>query len=568
MEMKLTLLAMAGLALAMAMPAMAVSLNDVPKYIADARKAIEKDNKSDARTNLDLAEAELDDVKDAAMKAEYAAQIKSLRDTIDGAANAAETERLVKQVEAQMTDLKGAIGDKIRFDDYAKDLFEMIDRPATRKAIGDEKYAQVKKQVATFRKVSDKQHGEKMLERAERDLESLEKELPELLEPFKEDRPAAQNNAARSFGYKTDSLNKIFDVLPEENDKAKTLAERYEAVQKKFNAVYGAAMAKEKVERLSSSWQSYEYEWNGWEEEQGGPTFVEITKEQSQKMTRVGAPKTAAMILRANWWLNNLVDDEMYQMYKDDAGIVKVVGEMTARRQKGWDKIAANAEKILKGAEAATLNKDTRDRLESFANDDLRLSMEAHPKIAEFHARAMKLVDAFDAKTVGKQKAAEALEQKLRSEADGAWSNISQKFKVADSFEIESWKSYKGKTIRLSEVGNRMGWDFKPGEYDFAVKIDGQVVAGRFDPAIKKVVADVLERTMKKELPEEPYELFAVVEKAGVITEIVRSEAEGEVRSGGDSAQVKARVREEIPTDCVIVKIVALKVGPIATSVR
>lgn len=255
-------------------------------------------------------------------------------------------------------------------------------------------------------------------------------------------------------------------------------------------------------------------------------------------------------------------------MCKDVPAIVQAVKNVADQRQRAWTRIKKNAEAVVKEAENATLDQPKRDRLQTLASDDMRLAMEGHPDLAAYQARVLALVDAFDAKTVGKKKAAEALDAKLRGEADAAWSAISQKFTVASGFDVENWRSSKGKTIRLSDISNRSGWDYKAGEYDFACARDGRVIAGKFDPAVKRAIADILARTMRHELPEENYELLAVVESTGRITEIVRSEAQGDVTGRGETVRVKADICEEIPTECVIVKVVALKVGPVAVGSR
>ena len=102
---------------------------------------------------------------------------------------------------------------------------------------------------------------------------------------------------------------------------------RFKKVQAAFEMAVASAKAKETYRRLNDSWSGYADEYGGWDKETEGATFDFILHHQSDAASAMNAPKTEALIRRANNWLNELKDDEVVQAVGDtDPAIEGIAG--------------------------------------------------------------------------------------------------------------------------------------------------------------------------------------------------------------------------------------------------
>jgi hypothetical protein len=534
---------------------------DAKKYIESAQADAKAGNFGSVDTNLQLAETELDGLA-ADKKKALQAQIAAVRHDVAVAKAAAMKDDLTKDVASRLNTIKGDLDGNHDITGGLAELDEVVSKPEAKIALGDAEYGKVRKQMAAFRKVNAIKQAQVAMQAAQQQLDALDKDLPELLKQVADD--SQRDGAARSFLGPAERIEFAMARLPEDKPEAKALIDRWAKMQEKFNAAYGKALAGEHAERMKRYWESYKDEYEGWEKETTGPTFHDLLSRQSDAMSRVNCPKSAALVARANDWLNNNTHDETYKIVAGDPRVKAVVESVTKMRDACHAKIAKFAEGVLGEAEKTKLTQDSRDRLATFVSDDLRISLEAYPGLATLQARGNKVVDAFDAATVGAAKAAEKAYADLSQAAASNWPRIVERYKGASEEFDPSAGAARGKVVHLKKVANRMGWDFKPGDFEFATTIKGVPVAGKFDPAVKEAVADVLKRTAKNDLPEEDYDLIAVVEGQGKLVQIMRSEATGTI----EELKVKAKITEEIPVDAVALRIVALHVGPVGVSAR
>lgn len=537
------------------------------KYLADAKKNIADGDAKEADTNLSLAEAE---VEGDASAAAVTAEIKALREKMGATANAEAVAENTKKLDYQMKLLKDSIGQQ-SFSRVYEDLKEFLAEEDVKTTLGAETVAKSLKQAATFSKVSKKQEAAASLEWFTNRVNSIEEKWTEIQPDLKiTDAPAARDNALDSISRQLDALTENVKQLSGVDDPAvKKQLDRYAKIEKDYKAEYLKGRAVEIYEQKKRFWESYATDWEGYDKETEGPSFETILKNQSQANSRLGAPKTAELISRADEWLRRLNEEEEFRLLAESDDKVKgLVAEVRKLRDDSAAKVAKFADAIVTEAEKTELDQDKRDRLDTLANDDLRLSLGESPLAAPLKARASKLVVAFDEKTLGAEAAKAKLLTSLTEQAKKDWPGIAERYKdAADSLDavaaIADIDAFKGKTIKLSEANNRMGWDFRPGAgYDFAIHIDSVPVAGKYDPAIKKVWEDVATRT-GKDFSDEPYDVIAVVEGTGPITVITR--AEGQVKADdGSTATVKAQKDEKV--EGIRLKIVAIHVGPIATA--
>jgi hypothetical protein len=284
-------------------------------------------------------------------------------------------------------------------------------------------------------------------------------------------------------------------------------------------------------------------------------------------MSAMKAPKSVALISRANIWIDeNMQDPVVATLSESDPKIKGLIDGVKADRQTAWTKLGGFASAILDDAEKAQLTKESRDRLEQFAEDDLRLDVEGSPQQKALQARAMKLVGAFDQKAVGDAAAQEKLYNSLVDQANKAWPGMVDKAGATEGLDAVSASqgidSFKGKTILLKGVKNRMGWEFNPGGgYDFAMNIDSVPVAGKFDPALKKAFDEIAGKT-GKDFSDEPYDVIATIDGMGPVVTITRAEGTIKTTGGEDVGSVTATGHETV--QAIRLKIIGLHVGPLA----
>jgi len=537
-------------------------LDEAREYLADAKKALAEEKAGDAETNLMLAETELEDVSGADKDA-LLAEIAAIKKQMSGAANSAQAEYIRNEATSQLNDLKEYLDDWISFNENAADLDEFLSEEETTEVLSAEEIAKIRKTIATYRKVAAQKQAAAAIEELKEKVKDVEDGMAEILADMQGDSPAARDYAVQSYGYRTDRIRELSGEVDPENAEAKALLAKFEAIDANFNKVYAKAMAVEVLETIKSNWESYGYEYEGWEEETKVPTFAELCSVQNEANSNLGAAKTAGLVGRANYWLDNREKSDIWAVVKDEPGIKAFVDSVKKQRDTALAKLLKNAEAIIAEAEKVQMDQDKRDRLSRLAEDDLRIALDGAPQQAALQARARKVVDAYDEAVLGAQRRAEQAMADLTEKANQNWPTMMERFKIADDFDPTRVGAFKGKTIHLSDVYNRMGWDYKPGEYDFAMTINGIAVAGRYDAAIKAHIADVLKRTMLKDLPEEtPYEVVAVVEGKGKVQEISRLTETGNV----EGLNYSANATSYEAVDCVVLKIVGLKVGPVAAT--
>jgi hypothetical protein len=535
------------------------------EYIEKAKKDVADNNAGSAKTNLDMAEAELDGVADGPKKT-LTDQIAKLRESMNASANSEEREALKKDIDKQLADMKRSLDDGRPINDDIKTLDETLNDKKNAQLLGADNLAGIQKKLSTYRKIAAKRNAEKALERLKTEVESVTKRLAEVREDLargiKEEMPAVRDSALETMSHMVDDLEKLVGMVGEDNPKAAEEIAFYKKTKAEYESAYAKARTGDKLDQMTRGWEIYKEEWDGWEKETGTLTFSQMLKEQSEAMSKLNGPKSVELVERANIWLAARANDDDYKLIKDDPRVKALVEDIRAKRQTAWDKLARNADAVLKEAEGMKIDFDARNRLDTFVRDDLRIALEEYPKLPELQARGYKLVKAFDDEKMGAEKAAEKAYADATAAAEQTWPKIVEKYKPAEGFDPANWKAFKGKVIRLQDASNRMGWDYKPGDFDFAMTINGVALAGKYDPAIQAAIASLRERT-KHGLPlETPYDVFAIVETEGKLMQRVQGESKGKV----EGVEVTATWEKSEPVDAVVLRIVALHCGPVAAS--
>jgi hypothetical protein len=537
------------------------------KYLQDARTAADNNDLKTADTNLQLAEAELDGV-DAATKSSIAADIATLRKKMTDAQTTGRAEEIKKDIDSRMDTAKQSL-DSDGFADAEKDISEFLNQSDVKSALGADGVAKYRKQLATFHKVWANKMAAQNLERINRELDSAEKDWPDKLKDIHGDSPESRNMAIDSMQRDLETIGKIAKALPEGNADADAAMARYKKLDEAVNAEALKAKAGDVYDQVKRSWESYADEYDGWQKETTGPHFEELTHRQSDEMSKLMAPKTVALVTRVNAWLDmNLADPTASQLASSDAKVKGYVDQIRGMQKTAFDKLSEFASSVLDEAEKAQIDKDARDRLETFANDDLRIALEGSDLLKPLQQRALKLVGAFDQKTIGDQAAQEKLYNTLVEQANKAWPAMVKEANPTEGFDAvatsQNIDPAKGKTIRLKGVQNRMGFDYSPsGGYDFAITMDGVPVAGKFSPSVRKAYNGISAKT-GRDFSSEDCDVVATIEGMGPIIRIARAEGSLQTTGGEKVASITAQGNETVPG--IRLKIIALHIGPVAAN--
>ena len=171
-------------------------------------------------------------------------------------------------------------------------------------------------------------------------------------------------------------------------------------------------------------------------------------------------------------------------------------------------------------------------------------------------ARGKRLEEKWKAEIAAGEAARKALYQQLAAEADAAWPGIAASIKAEYGLDPAD-PGARGKTIRLSGVYNRAGWDFDGNQYEFAIWVNGTPLAGNFAAHVRKTFEEVGRRAGFID-DHAPWDAVVVVVGPGKVSQ--RSTTSVRTRSNLEIGKLE----EWRPIDCVRCNVIALHAGPVA----
>ena len=532
------------------------------KYLEQAKtQAADKEIADRIETTLKLAEAELDGV-DPAKKAPIVQGIAAVRAELKAREMAEFKRQLENNLNGMLRTAEAQLGIRqTGINEQLDAIGKLLADPKTIEALGAAKVDTLNKQLATFRKVSADKMAELDLAAATRDVEYVETQFPEWMKDLKEGSPASQTSAASSMEQRYTEFQKSIKDLPKDQPAVKALVARMDKMNNQVYEAYGKIAVAEVLDILKRNWEIDAPAFQGWETETVPATFAQMTKEQSQAMSKLGAPKTVAAAARARQFLTSLDDNSKAKQYAQTPPLKDFLESIVRIKNDAESKLYVFAEGITNEAEKAPLTQDSRNRLEQFVNDDLRLALEGHPQLPALQARGKKAIAAFDtAKEAGAKSKSEDY-AKRTTLAASMWPEFLKDARAAEGFDPAKAKSFQGQLIRI-KGRNRMGWDFgSEGGFDYAIDIDGKPVAGRYSAEVRKAIDDMRAAT-GQELPEETdYDILAVYE--GTDGKLMRRvQFDGNVTV--ENTDLKVRGEEKKPVDAPVLNIVGLYCGPVA----
>ncbi|MCE9607678.1 MAG: hypothetical protein K8U03_22550 [Planctomycetia bacterium] len=533
------------------------------KYLAQAKQQVaDKETADKIDITLRLSEAELTGV-DQAKKDPILKEIAALRTGMQTAAADEFKKNLGRELDKRFEQAQGQLGlRQTGINKELDDLEALLKDPKTTAALGPEKTTEYRTKLSTFRAVNTQKMQEETIAVMKRGVESTEAKFPEWLTDLKSDSPNSRDGAAQSFQRRLDEFQGLAKEVPVGSSAVAELATRMNKMKAQVDALYGTAMVVEIADRLKRNWEIGIDEIAGWEAETTPPKFADLVTQSSAANSRLGAPKTVELLSRANQFFANLETNTEAKPYLQTSPLKEFVASIGAQRAAAYQKLGGFADVILAEAAATKLSQRSRDRLESFGQDDLRLSLAGHPQLAAFQARAQQPIAAFDQSMASVAVAHGDALATMTKEAAVNWPTLIKDIKADEKFDPTKAPAFIGKLIRLRSNRNEAGWGYGiEGGFDYITEINGKPVAGKYAPAVRAAVDDMKKKTGLDSLPEEtPYDVIARVD-SGVAT--LQRREQREVKFSGD-LQGSLSGEAKVPVEAPIVTVVGLYCGPVA----
>lgn len=525
--------------------------------MAAARTAIGQDppDLDSAGTALELAQAEFEGLPEAAKKA-AAAELEAAKKAVADAKKAVIRKNLAAGFQKFVDTTKERIAAKEDVSETLDKVEERLRDPELKTVLTAEEIAANFAVVAGLRKANGANLLPMLLPRLEEEVEEFAKRYPDWYKRLKDGDNSDRRNVQGTFDQESRRIDGYLRNLPADHPQVAAAAAKYLPLTKQFRAEVARQMSGEVVARMKETWDnSFSAGAAGWEKETAGATLKEVLGGAD----RLNAPKTAAVVQLADRWLEDWNENEQAKALAEEPAVKAAFNRVKALRKAASDRLARFAEAVVVEAEKAGATDATRNRLASFADDDLRILLAGHPRQAELQARLKTLVETLDKAAVAAEEARKELYRKLAEKAAAEWPGISAKLGGAEGFDPAKAADYKGKTFRLT-ITNVIGYDFKRDGFDFAARINGVPFAGVYAPEVKETVKDVQKKT-RRFIPDEKMIIVAVYE--GTRGRLLEFHDRTTDLGGGN--KVKSRI--EIPVEVPVIRIIGLYSGPVAVGV-
>ena len=359
---------------------------------------------------------------------------------------------------------------------------------------------------------------------------------------------------------------------------AQQLIARYGTWREEYASLTGVGNVGSFQITLGRRWTQLTQDANGWQDEQGELTWPEVVDKPDAPATRgLGLPKTAAFARGAMTYVREVPQMDGYAAFGDAPAIHDDLQQAVVARAKADDRLATAANKVIAAAGDDQLDQARRDCLDTFVERDVRGVLAGTPQLIDVLARGRSVVFAFDKKSLGEERATRSLRERLTQSADQRWIDVRAQYPHVAPLARPTL-AQRGELVSIGPVQNALGTDFRSDDYDVAVEVGGYPVALRFDPAVKRQYRAVLDQlSMKSPGDDAAYEMIGVVAGSGKIEQARSISSPGlraTTQASADNPQAKielggasTRPTRLVPSDCLIVDVIALHVGPIAYGV-
>jgi hypothetical protein len=313
------------------------------------------------------------------------------------------------------------------------------------------------------------------------------------------------------------------------------------------------AWSKAKLDaEVSNDWIVIEKDIAGWQDEQDTNTHADGLYEPA-------LPKTRSAIQRTRWLLDAPETKERRAAHPDDPAIQgpfqiaeRTFADAGAKLAEAYSRVLAHGESLETPLSHFTLVRP--GLLALSAESDLA----GTPFREAVTGRARALDERWKIEVAAIYKARQELYDKLDGEAEVAWPAMRD---AMDAVPFDPASARPGMLVRLDQVYNRCGWDYGSRAYSFAVRAGGVVLGGSYEPHVLAALEHAWYQLKLSVNDRIVWDVIGVVEgpdKIGVRTTVTLRD-----KSSGEKL---GEIEEWPPIDCIRIRIVALRAGPVAVT--
>jgi len=495
-----------------------VLLLGVPAFAQDDTKGVERSIKLAADTvgtnrwdqglrYLEQAEAKLGLLSDAS-KATLQPKIDTLRATLTEAKRAHDEQQFLKRFERQIGEgsMKSYFDGK-RWDTVRRRIDEAaaLLKSDDAKVLGAEARAKCEATVAAVRE----RLATTILEDEVADVEKYLQRCEGIVGGA--DRDRFWGNRFES-SYK-EALKELKDV-PQSDPRVATLTQRIEAVRAGFDALVAELQRESLAQGIQAAWtdafNGRGDRSQGWESEPL-PTY-ETWRRSSGSL---GMEKTEARYVLAVRLLNDGRYEAATSQLSDDPRVQEIVGKVEGLLVATGTKLHEAAATVLDGAEN---DGDSKHTEVSYTVERLISNLERFDLGVVGHdvtmTRARALVAELKELSLGDAKARADHWGACVAAAEELWPDYVDAYGAEEldpEAALSDPKAWVGKQVRI-EGRNRAGWEYRAGDFDHVVEVDGVPVGCTLDPDVARGLEAMGEQSKIGFQPGRITDVVAIVE--------------------------------------------------------
>jgi hypothetical protein len=460
------------------------------------------------------AEGRLEDVPEASRPA-FKTALAALARTLEEGVRARARMEALQPLGDRLENLQAQAKENADLHLLLREMDDLVAQVHGAQALTPQEIAGLRVHLAGHRTASHKRRAGDLREKIKTELTQLEAEFPAIQKGLA-DR-AERESAVSRFDQVATTIQGDLAPLPADDpavrDLRGRLAKLETPVRETYTKMQGAAVS----ERLKANLDFQAYMFENWKQEQGAVSAEEYLKIDCT-IQHLAHPKTVALVNLANPWFAFVQNDPEYQRINPDQKFKAHLEAVQKERDAAVTRMLGICEALVAEIEKAGIaGQEPRDRAVFLADWDLRTCLQEHPKMWDLIARVQKLTDAFDRKALAGDAAVAKIREEALKTVEAHWTRMYGAVPIAGGFTGDQAGKFRDRFVR-AQMGRNIAGEFVPGEFDLVFRLDGELLAGRYEPAVKAAVAAGRARFELKPSDADDYEIVAQVGAEGTLT--------------------------------------------------
>jgi hypothetical protein len=493
-------------------------------------------------------------------KAPLAAELAALREQCAAGRKGEKAKRIVDEINRKIEYATATNTGPAQAKSVLQEALERLEERDAQQYLDAEVISALRARITGTNSSTASEEKNKLIQKIEQPLKQLEQLFAQNPNPFKgknfdEVRGGLEPEIA---GGIRSAQSHLKDMSPSDAD-GQALAARLAKMEKAYAATLAEWLEDHVVGKLRQSWNMTEESFAGWEDEKQGPSWEVFVEGSARGSENLHMLKTMNVIRECTHWLRNTADEQKEFGHVD--GVKSLVTEATETLEKAAKKVHNAFERLIDEAERASLPTSRRDlEKPQRVSSSVARWFEMTPYQEANVARANALCAKWEATLEKLDRDGRELYKKLEAEAAVDWPEILKTIKFESGFDPKEVASWKNKTVLLTGLYNRSGWDFTGTHW--AARVNDVPVAGNFEQKITMAMEDISRRTRQPIDDHQEWQVVGVIEGPGTIKKRVHHE----MTVKGTNEKIKTESWD--PVDCVMIRIIALHAGPVAVGPR